>query len=1127
MINDSSYSYPYRIELEMGRSSSPINVHDDDDDDGSDHENQNNEFTSSSCYGHDKDSSCCHEVNTNTNNHHNINGRIRCNTIDATTTSCTPFSKGQKNDILPTFEDSVKHFNRQQYNLVTPTPIHCQVTSVRSRSFSFSFSDTATTTTAPTNRKNQHSRSISHDEYSGPLSSSASYDHCHNHGNDFINIILPTTPSTCTTVSQTTTSHSSSICKFDRNEALSPFTPPPFTLANSSSSSEMGNSCEELLQPLSDDEFIKNLRQSFNVVRSNSSKSNESQHNKHDCNDHEYDEEDVVTICSEDSFVVTQQNDHSDKDIYDLDDDNHHMIYQDKHNNSNVNCSTCFVNNDFLLRLGTMFGNAFLRVRAPETVLDYDDQQDEEVKVDLETLIDYDKQETHNQYHKVKGDDKTPKRSTRKRIIKREDDESKTSHHQNDTLQESTTQLVSNLIKPAQQFSPPLLPDLATLSRDKLSSFAKPSTTKISPRGLYQEYLADLTVLSPPPHPLKYPKNVTGLEVNSEDDDTITLSLSSPGHHNQNSATTFSTFSSPNHHLIDSTSTLSSFISSSIKMVQPADTNAPSIQLHPLIAPQLVHQDTGHQERIMMNDSAIPKKHNDRAKLDSFTTTSSSSPRHHLITSTMATFDFDIESEWIQEASKCEEDGDYTRALYCYGLCLNSYCRNRDDNEQITASSDKQQKIISLLHKIGIVQWKIGSYDLSLEALEDAFLRAQRLVNDNIYNKDQQDSYLYDIQLKEDLAEILNSLGKTHVSQGSYDKAMKCHEESLSILKSTCTMDSDASASQSECIDIKINDETSLIPEADLMKELKTSVDGTSHCSNDYSTCPDDIHDKSTFQMLHPNIARTLICIGNVHLLMGNYLMADARFRDGYYIQKNTVGPDHVDVGETLNALGSIYEKRGDYVKAMRCYKKAHQIYVNQLGEIHVDVAVTLNYIGQVYHILERHTKAMNAYNESLKIMRQLLGEGHRNLQVVLFNKGLVYVSCEQYHKALKIFKEILAAQRAALGGNHVDVAATLQSLGDVNEKLGKYEKAINFTYKALRIQRKTLGRSHLRVALTLDRLGQLNLAYRVDLDEAICRFREALKQYHLNSVSEDDPLIVRVLQNMDLATKLRKECRA
>lgn len=1116
----------------MGRSSSPSDVDDDDDDDGSDHENQN-EFT----HRHDKDSSCCYKVNTHIHSNHHSSGRIRCNTIDTTTntTTCTrtPFSKGQRNDTLATFEDNFKHFNCQQYNLVTPTPTHYQVTSVRSRSFSFSFSDTTTTTTTiTTNRKNQHSRSISHDEYTGPPSSSASYDHCHNHDDNIINIILPTTPSTCTTISQTTTSCSSSICKFDHNEALSPFTPPPLTLANSSSStgSQTGNSCEELLQPLSDDEFIKNLRQSFNVVRSNSSKSNDSQHNSYDCNDHEYDELDAVTICSEDSFVITH-NDHSphverdnDEDMYDFDDDNN-MNQQDKHKNSNASCSTCFVNNDFLLRWGTIFGNAFLRVRAPQTVIDYDDKHDDEVKVDLETSIDDDEQDNCNQYHKDKCDDKTPKRSTRKRIIKREDDESTTSHHQNNALQESTSQLVSNLIKPAQQFSPPLLPDLAILSRDTLSSFAKPSTAKISPRGFYQEYLAEpaVPVLSPPPHPLKYPKNVTELEANSEDDDTITLSLSSPGHHNQNSVTTFSTFSSPNHHLVDSTSTLSSLISSSVQLVQPADTNAPSILLHPLIAPQLVNQDTGHQERIMMNDTAISKKHNHRAKLDSYTTTSSSSPRHHLITSTMATFDFDIESEWIQEASKCEEDGDYTRALYCYGLCLNSYCRDRDDDEQITVSSDRQQKIISLLHKIGIIQWKIGSYDLSLEALEDALRRAQRLVNDNIYDEDQEESYLYDVQLKEDLAEILNSLGKTHVSQGSYDKAMKCHEESLSILKSTCTMDSDASDSQSDCIDIKINDETSLIQEADLMKELKTSVDGTRHRSNDDSTCTDDIHDKSTFQMLHPNIARTLICIGNVHLLMGNYIMADARFRDGYYIQKNTVGPDHVDVGETLNALGSIYEKRGDYVKAMRCYKKAHQIYVNQLGEIHVDVAVTLNYIGQVYHILERHTKAMNAYNESLKIMRQLLGEGHRNLQVVLFNKGLVYVSCEQYHKALKIFKEILAAQRAALGDNHVDVAATLQSLGDVNEKLGKYEKAISFTSKALRIQRKTLGRSHLRVALTLDRLGQLNLAYRVDLDEAFSRFREALKQYRLNSVSEDDPLIVRVLQNMDLATKLHR----
>ena len=601
---------------------------------------------------------------------------------------------------------------------------------------------------------------------------------------------------------------------------------------------------------------------------------------------------------------------------------------------------------------------------------------------------------------------------------------------------------------------PPFLPDLSH-PIDSFLTLEKPITARISPRAsLYHVFDSPRNSTTSPPHPLL---------TNSGNTTVIT-----PTHTNSKATSTHSS-----------------------KTTDYATNSLPA-PLHPLI-----HQIESE------------KKH---LKVDSSTTSSSSSPQHHLIKSTMATIDIDIEAEWHNEASKCEEMGDYTRALQCYSLCLNKYSITKEALPSSQSKSlENNRKLISLQKKIGTIHWKMGSYDLSHRALEEALSETRILMTQkNGYSEKSDDS----VTLKENLAAILNSIGRVHASQGSYDRAMKNHVEALSVLKSTM----DQNPEYLEKIDI--NDEVSLIGESDLMRELNSY----SHHERDLSGSSLNF-DQAKSHILHPDIARTLIYIGTIHQLEGNFSIAMARFRDGLFIQKKTVGPNHVDIGETLNAIGSVYEKEGDHIKAMRCYKKAHRIYVEKLGRVHVDVAVALNNIGQVYHSLEKYKKSMVAYDESLAIMRQVLGEGHRNIATTLFNKGLVYVSCEEYNKAEAIFKEVLSSQRSALGDIHVDVALTLQSLGDLYEKVGKFEKAINYLYKTLKIRRKTLGKNHIHVAFALDRLGQLHLKFKNgDLNEAAYRLKDALRLYHLNQIGKDDPLVVTASNNLDLAMQLKEK---
>ena len=957
----------------------------------------------------------------------------------------------------------------------------------------------------------------------------------------------PTTMSTSMSTSMSQTSMSSSnpsslsaattATRFEHG-LLSPFTP----LESTRSTCRSEDSYENLLQPINDT-FQRNLQESFNGTSSIKARSRGGDGDKyrtkkrkslntdgfpdenclHDHQEHHCDEDG----CSVNSFVLRK------------DDSYYHNIYSinDEQNTTHERCSMCAFNSYFfnnLGRWGIKLGNLILGIEAPTPAFVENMEYKHEVCCDNVAFQNYNNDRdgpTKNQFVSYSSDaydngdyDEEIARLNQasKPLTQQYDDctnDCTNDSHESPLIcndedaEDREGQLQDDQRGQCCQINtPPMLPDLSQHIQSPIES--------MSPRILYGQYDCEPDA-SKTQHPLlcpQTPKRTTSHNTpRQQSKSEINLSW-----------TTVPLLHSPKHHLFDSFSeSIASSLASSKCEQSPTSTTSPFI--HPLApAPsiscsqQRCDSDSSKQGSSDKKSSGITSHPN----RDSMTTASSASPKHHLLNSTVASMELNVEFEWLEQASKCEQEGDYTSALHFYGLCLNQRCPEEqkepkkcpDENDpDSTELCDRKRltSVVSLLHKIGIVQWKIGSYDLSLNALEEALGKARTLCTCNLIQDDNDETCC--VEEKECLSEILNSIGRTYVSQGSYDVAMNYHLDSLALLTSiqSSSLYGDVeSVAKSSHIDV--HDEKSFIEEEELFEKLKY----TSSFDNDNEDLHQSPEQEEAMQLsLHPGIARTMICIGTVQHLQGNHNVAMARFRDGYEIQRKIFGPNHVDIGATLNAIGSVYEKNGDHMKAMRCYKKAHRVYKSQLGDDHNDVAVTLNYIGQVYHELKKYNKAMNAFNEALRIMQIFLGEEHRNVATILFNKALVYKTCGKHDMALKILKDTLSSQRKALGACHADVALTLQSLGDVYEQMGNMENAKSRLHKALKIRRIALGENHIHVALILDRLGQLHLQSESERNKATRRFREAIECYRFNDLDESDSRIVRAKQNLQLAS--------
>ena len=278
-------------------------------------------------------------------------------------------------------------------------------------------------------------------------------------------------------------------------------------------------------------------------------------------------------------------------------------------------------------------------------------------------------------------------------------------------------------------------------------------------------------------------------------------------------------------------------------------------------------------------------------------------------------------------------------------------------------------------------------------------------------------------EAKSALSASLANLGGVYKLQGRWDEAIKCHKESLAILRELGDR----------------HGEGQTLGNLGNVYQLQGRWDEAIECfKQDLAICREfgDRHSEG----------QTLTNLGLVLADLGHWEEAIKCYEESLRI-KRELG-DRRGEGQTLTNLGLVLADLGHWEEAIECYEKDLAI-SRELGDRHGKGGALTN-LGNAYQLQGRWEEAIECYEQGLFIYRELgdrHGEGKtlKNLGVVLACQGRWDEAIEKYEESLCLFRE--------LGDRHGE-GGSLMSLGNVYIDQTRWDEAIECYEQGLVIYR-------------------------------------------------------------------------
>lgn len=241
-----------------------------------------------------------------------------------------------------------------------------------------------------------------------------------------------------------------------------------------------------------------------------------------------------------------------------------------------------------------------------------------------------------------------------------------------------------------------------------------------------------------------------------------------------------------------------------------------------------------------------------------------------------------------------------------------------------------------------------------------------------------------------DLSDVLERIGRSYQSQGSFDLAIRYYEEAKQLLSMQIKK---FSRYGSIIMKIKYNVGIVLIhagcyDQALELLQLVLSVK------------------KDALGENHPEIASMYYDIGVAQLETGNTQDAMLSTLESLRIRKLIFGNNHELVEESLCQLGRIYEKDWKYEEAMTIYNDVLQIKKYRVGCNHPSLITTLNNIGRVHRMEGEIDEAISVFRGALSIAMDSCTDEYEYAAKILNEIANINAEIGRTEEAMQAFTE-------------------------------------------------------------------------------------------------------------------------
>ncbi|MGH9889493.1 MAG: tetratricopeptide repeat protein, partial [bacterium] len=249
------------------------------------------------------------------------------------------------------------------------------------------------------------------------------------------------------------------------------------------------------------------------------------------------------------------------------------------------------------------------------------------------------------------------------------------------------------------------------------------------------------------------------------------------------------------------------------------------------------------------------------------------------------------------------------------------------------------------------------------------------------------------------------------------------------------------------------------------------------------------------FGPTHPDVAATLVALGQLRIDQARFEEAETTIRDGLAMASQTLPSGSPGVLAAMAALGRVLQERGSYDKAIPVLDNVVRIHEAAAARP-AELAASLSALADVHFYAGHYPIADSLNRRVLAMYRQVYGDRHPLVSDIRINLGASQFDRGNYTEAETFDRQALAMTRSFYGENHHKTAANLTMLGRALVMQRRFAEADTLLRQALAVRERVYGPVHPLVASTVNELGNTAIQ-RERFDEAEAHFHRMLDIYH------------------------------